>query len=212
MKELQILSEKLASRLSKPLPGLEAQLIMATKKRLSLPFRNSPTSSAKPSAVLILLYPCKQDIYFVLMRRPDYTGVHSGQISLPGGKYEKTDRDLVETAVREAHEEVGIEPSAVHITGTLSPLYIPPSNYVVTPVVSWAEQRPEFKGDPREVDEIIEVKLSDFMDDKHVQTKRIKLFMGISANFPCFYIDANIIWGATAMMLSEFRVILKEIL
>jgi len=94
----------------------------------------------------------------------------------------------------------------------LTPLYIPPSNYIVTPVVAWTERRPEFAKDPREVEEIIEVKVSDFLDDKHVQTKRIKLFMGIAANFPCFYIDGNVIWGATAMILSEFRVILNEIL
>jgi 8-oxo-dGTP pyrophosphatase MutT (NUDIX family) len=157
------------------------------------------------------LYPKNGEVCFILMRRPDYTGVHSGQISLPGGKFEPGDRDLIATAVREAKEEVGIKPSTVKIIGTLTPLYIPPSNYIVTPAVGWAEPRPEFKADPREVDEMIEVKLTDFLDDRHVQSKRIKLFMGISANFPCFYIDGNIIWGATAMMLSEFRVILKEI-
>jgi 8-oxo-dGTP pyrophosphatase MutT (NUDIX family) len=211
MKDLQSLAAKLLERLTQPLPGLESQLIMASKKRLTFPFRNGPPASAKPSGVLILLYPYIEDIFFVLMRRPDYTGVHSGQISLPGGKFEPEDRDLIATAIREAREEVGIKPSAVNVIGMLTPLYIPPSNYIVTPVAGWSDQRPEFAADPREVDEIIEVKLTDFLDDRHVQTKRIKLFMGLSANFTCYYIDRNIIWGATAMILSEFRVILKEI-
>ncbi len=211
MKNLKYYTVKLSERLRKPLPGLDSQLLMASRKRMRFPFRTAVLSSAKPSGVLILLYPYKEDIYIVLMKRPDYTGVHSGQISLPGGKFEKTDRDLIETAVREAKEEVGIDPSAVNIIGTLTPLYIPPSNYIVTPVVAWSDSRPEFKKEPREVDEIIEVSLSDFLDDKHMQTKRIKLFMGLSADFPCYYIDRNIIWGATAMMLSEFRVLLKEL-
>ena len=212
MTDLQSLSEKLDKRLKQPLPGLESQLIMASRKRLNFKFSTGLMSSAKPSGVLLLLYPKNEEICFILMRRPDYTGVHSGQISLPGGKFEPGDRDLVATAIREAKEEVGINPSAVKIIGTLTPLYIPPSNYIVTPAVGWAEQRPGFKADPREVDEMIEVRLADFLDDRHMQSKRIKLFMGLSANFPCFYIDGNIIWGATAMMLSEFRVILKEIL
>ncbi|MCX6285820.1 MAG: CoA pyrophosphatase [Bacteroidetes bacterium] len=210
MKNLYSFTTRLAERLHLPLPGLESQLIMASRKRIKFPFRTSIISSARPSGVLILLYPFKGDIYFVLIRRPDYTGVHSGQISLPGGKFEKTDRDLIETAIREAKEEVGIEPSAINIIGTLTPLYIPPSNYIVTPVVAWSGQRPEFTKDPREVDEIIELGLTDFLNDQHVQTKRIKLFMGLAASFPCYYIDRNIIWGATAMILSEFRVILKE--
>ncbi len=212
MKDLKILAGKLQERLEKPLPGLEAQLLMATKKRLKFPFMTAVPSRAKPSGVLILLYPFKEDIFFILMRRPDYTGVHSGQISLPGGKAEKNDRDIIETALREAHEEVGISPSEVSIIGLLTPLYIPPSNYIVTPVVAWADHRPEFSGDPREVDEILEISFTDFVDDRNVLKKRIKLFMRISANFPCFFIGGNIIWGATAMMLSEFRVILKEVI
>jgi 8-oxo-dGTP pyrophosphatase MutT (NUDIX family) len=212
MTDLLLLTEKLDQRFKLPLPGLESQLIMASRKRVNFKFRTGLMSSARPSGVLLLLYPKNGEICFILMRRPDYTGVHSGQISLPGGKFEPSDSDLVATAIREAKEEVGIKPSAVNIIGTLTPLYIPPSNYIVTPALGWAEQRPEFKADPREVDEMIEVRLPDFLDDRHVQSKRIKLFMGLSANFPCFYIDGNIIWGATAMILSEFRVILKEIL
>ena len=212
MKKLKTLSGDLLQRLSQPLPGLESQLLMAGKKRLKIPFTNNQASVARPSGVLILLYPDKGEICFVLIRRPDYTGVHSGQISLPGGKFEPHDKDLIETAIREAKEEVGIKPSAVNIIGTLTPLYIAPSNYMVTPVVGWTDQRPEFMKDPREVDEIIEISLSDFLDDCNIQTKRIRLFMGISANFPCYYIDGTIIWGATAMILSEFRVILKELI
>ena len=212
MNELRTLALKLGERLKLPLPGLGSQLMMASKKRLQFPFATASMRKAIPSGVLILLYLQDGDMHFVLMRRPDYGGVHSKQISLPGGKFEPGDRDLIQTAIREAKEEVGIDPSAVKLLGTLTPLYIPPSNYIVTPVVSWTETKPEFTREPREVDEIIEVKLDDFLNDKYVQTKRIRLFMGIAANFPCFFIDGNVIWGATAMILSEFRVILKEIM
>lgn len=210
MNDLSQLVQKLALRFRQPLPGLDTQLLMAGRRRLKFPFRNGVPATARPGGVLLLLYPHEQKIFFVLMKRPDYSGVHSGQISLPGGKSEPGDADICATALREAHEEVGIEPSAVKLIGTLTPLYIPPSNFIVTPVLGWAVSRPDFVKDPREVEEIIEVSLGEFLDDRHVQRKRIRLFIGISATFPCFYIRKNIIWGATAMMLSEFRQILKE--
>jgi len=201
----------LEGRLKMPLPGLDAQLLMASRKRLKFPFKSVDPAKATPSGVLVLLYPVEDDISFVLIRRPDYSGVHARQIGLPGGKYEMTDGNITETAIREAREETGIDPAKINLIGSLTTLYIPPSNFIVTPAIAWAAERPAFAGDPREVDEIIEVKLSSFLDDSSVTVKRIKLFMGLSANFPCYYIDRNIIWGATAMILSEFRVILKEI-
>jgi len=205
------LADDLEERLKKPLPGLDAQLKMAGRRRLKFPFKSVDPSKAVSSGVLILLYPSGDEIFFVLIRRPNYSGVHARQIGLPGGKFETSDGNITETAIREAKEETGIDPASIRLIGSLTPLYIPPSNFIVTPAVACTVERPDFKGDPREVDEIIEVKLNSFLDDSFITVKRIKLFMGVSANFPCFYIDKNIIWGATAMIISEFRVILKEI-
>ena len=107
MTDLQLLVEKLDKRFKLLLPGLDSQLIMASRKRVNFKLRTGLMSSARPSGVLLLLYPKDGEICFILMRRPDYTGVHSGQISLPGGKFEPGDSDLVATAIREAKEEVG---------------------------------------------------------------------------------------------------------
>jgi 8-oxo-dGTP pyrophosphatase MutT (NUDIX family) len=209
--ELLNLVQNLEKRLLLPLPGLESQLLMAGRRRLKYPFRNGVPESAKPSGVLLLLYFRDARISFVLMRRPDYSGVHSGQISLPGGKREPGDRDLCQTALREAKEEVGIDPAQVNVLGTLTPLYIPPSNYIVTPVLGWSSEAPQFNRDPREVEEIIEVGLEDFLDDRSIQSKKIRLFPGVAPSFPCYLINDSVIWGATAMILSEFRAILKEL-
>jgi 8-oxo-dGTP pyrophosphatase MutT (NUDIX family) len=211
MRRIDRLISNLKERLDKPLPGLDAQLIMASRKRMKFPFNTVEPLKAIPSGVLVLLYPSGNDIFFVLIRRPDYSGIHARQIGLPGGKFEKSDRSLTETAIREAREEIGIDPAKINVIGNLTILYIPPSNFIVTPTVAWSSERPEFTRDPREVDEIIEINLESFLDDTSVRVKRIKLFPGLSSNFPCYYIDKNIIWGATAMILSEFRVILKEI-
>jgi 8-oxo-dGTP pyrophosphatase MutT (NUDIX family) len=212
MKKFASLINDLCERLKKPLPGLEAQMAMASRKRIKFPSENTDPLKAIPSGVLILLYPFDNDIYFVLIRRPDYSGIHARQIGLPGGKFEEGDGSLVETAIREAREEIGIDPSKINVIGKLTALYIPPSNFIVTPVLAWASERPVFTGNPREVDGIIEVSLSSFLRDTSVQVKRFNLVMGLSANFPCYFIDKNIIWGATAMILSEFRTILKEII
>lgn len=164
------------------------------------------------SSVLILLYPSSENIRFVLMLRPDYDGVHSGQISLPGGKYEDSDESLIYTALREAAEEVGIDPSRVQILGQLTELYIPPSNFIVTPVVGYLTSHPVFIADPMEVAKIIEVTLSEFLDDENVQNAEMKLRNGIKMSVPAFLIGGNVIWGATAMILSEFREILQEVM
>ncbi|MCX6265850.1 MAG: CoA pyrophosphatase [Bacteroidetes bacterium] len=166
---------------------------------------------AKQSSVLILLYPLDGTIGFVLMLRPEYRGVHSGQISLPGGKYEDTDESLIYTALRESQEEVGIDPAQVQIIGQLTEMYIPPSNFLVTPVIGYQSSQPHFKADPKEVAKIIEIKLDDLMDKGNMQMKKMKLSVGFSLEVPSYFIDGNIIWGATAMILSELREIVIDI-
>jgi 8-oxo-dGTP pyrophosphatase MutT (NUDIX family) len=145
------------------------------------------------------------------MLRPEYPGVHSGQISLPGGKFEDSDDSLVFTALREAREEIGINPVKVQIIGQLTEMYIPPSNFMVTPIVGYQTSPPRFRADPKEVARIIEVNLVDLLEKRNIRNKNIRLRTGISIKAPVYFIDGNVIWGATAMILSEFREIVLEI-
>ena len=201
----------LEHRLKKPLPGRSAQLKMSSLARVQELMRFSPPEDATQSSVLILLYPLAGKTGLVLMLRPEYKGVHGGQISLPGGKYEETDESLIYTALREAQEEIGIEPSHVQIIGQLTEMYIPPSNFIVTPIIGYQAFQPRFTADPKEVALIIEIKLDDLLDEKSRQMKKMKLSLGFSFKVPSYCIDGHIIWGATAMILSELKEIVSEI-
>lgn len=201
----------LEDRLSRSLPGRSAQLKMSSLARIQELMRFSPPEDARQSSVLILLYPLDGSIGLVLMLRPEYGGVHSGQISLPGGKFEETDESLIYTALRESQEEIGIDPGQVQIIGQLTEMYIPPSNFQVTPVVGYQSSRPVFTADPKEVAKIIEIRLDDLLDENNRQMKKMKLSLGFSLKVPSYFINNNIIWGATAMILSEFREIVAEI-
>ena len=201
----------LESRLQRPLPGKVAQLKMSSLDRVKELRRMSPADNAIQSSVLILLYPREGSISLVLMLRPVYPGVHSGQISLPGGKYEETDDSLVFTALREAREEIGIDPGQVQVIGQLTEMYIPPSNYIVTPVVGYQSTKPAFTSDPKEVAEVLEIRLDDLLDARNRQMKKAKLSLGFSLKVPSYFINGHVIWGATAMILSELREIVAEI-
>jgi 8-oxo-dGTP pyrophosphatase MutT (NUDIX family) len=201
----------LEDRLRRPLPGRSAQLKMSSLVRIQQLMNISPALDAIQSSVLILLYPLDGEIGLVLMLRPEYNGIHSGQISLPGGKYEEDDESLVYTALREAKEEIGINPSQVQIIGQLTEMYIPPSHYLVTPVVGYQASKPMFTPDSKEVARIIEIKLSDLLDENNRLMKKMKLSLGFSMKVPSYVIDGNVIWGATAMMLSEFIEVIREI-
>lgn len=200
----------LEKRLQSPLPGRIAQLKMSSISRMHELMTYSVPEDATQSSVLILFYPFEENAGFVLMLRPEYPGVHSGQISLPGGKFEENDDSLIYTALREAREEIGIDPLQVQVIGQLTEMYIPPSNFMVTPVVGYQTSRPVFLADPKEVAAIIEIKLADLLDDGNKMMKEIKLSHGYSLNVPTYYINDNVIWGATAMILSELREIVSE--
>ena len=199
--------------LLKPLPGKEIQLQMSSLRRIREMTDTAQINNGIKSSVLILLYPDSGDneIATVLIQRPSYEGVHGGQISLPGGRLEEMDRDLKDTALRESKEEIGIDPDKIITIGTLTELYIPPSNYIVLPFLGYTLKKPIFKPDPQEVAGIIEIKLKDLLNDNKIMTKEIDIRPGISVFGPCFEIDNHTIWGATAMILNEFKEILKRI-
>jgi 8-oxo-dGTP pyrophosphatase MutT (NUDIX family) len=203
---------EVSSALAKPLPGAPAQVKMSSMRRIMELSQAFTPSRAVRSSVLILLYVRRDDFYTAFIKRSDYNGVHSGQIGLPGGKSEPSDRDLIQTALRESHEEIGLIPQQVRVIGKLTDLYIPPSNYLVTPVVGYLDTEPVFHRDPEEVEDIIEVRLLDFLSDHVVKKVKIPLKLGLSIKAPAFVINGHVIWGATAMMMSEFIEVIRPVL
>jgi 8-oxo-dGTP pyrophosphatase MutT (NUDIX family) len=172
-------------------------------------FRQS--DQAIKSSVLVLLFPGKENGQpaFVVTLRPTYEGIHSGQISLPGGRFELTDENLMQTALREANEEIGMDPEEVTIIGRLTELYIPPSNYLVQPFVGFTSISPVFNPQPTEVEKIIEIPVNQLLDERNVMEKEISV-AGIQFSAPSFVIDGTTIWGATSMILNEFKEILRK--
>jgi 8-oxo-dGTP pyrophosphatase MutT (NUDIX family) len=203
----------LETELMKPLPGKDVQFQMSSARRIREITDESQIKNGVRSSVLILFYPCLQgdEISVVLIQRPSYEGVHGGQISLPGGRSEKTDVDLKETALREAKEEIGIDPAKIITIGILTELYIPPSNFLVLPFVGYMLEKPIFNIDPKEVAGLIEITLTDLKNDKNVKSKDIFVKHGFSLFGPCFEINGYTIWGATAMILNEFKEIVKRV-
>jgi 8-oxo-dGTP pyrophosphatase MutT (NUDIX family) len=202
---------KLTTELALPLPGVEIQLRMSSQRRLKefMDFRQ-PDNAIK-SSVLILIYPGRENSQptFVVTLRPTYEGVHSNQISLPGGRYESKDNTLKQTALRETNEEVGVDISMVTIIGKLTELFIPPSNYLVQPFVGFTPLAPDFSPQPEEVAKIIEIPLTKLLDDQNVGMKEITVGRNHFST-PTFVIDGTTIWGATAMILNEFKEILQR--
>ncbi len=179
---------------------------MASTARTKLGIR--PNERTRRSAVLILFYPYKDSIFLPLILRPQYDGVHAGQMAFPGGRMERTDRDLTQTALREAQEEIGIRVQDVTVLGQLSELFIPPSNFYVQPVVGMMHTRPDFYPDPREVDAVVEVNLNTLLDETIVGDSQIEV-RGITVDAPFYGINGHRVWGATAMMIAELLAVMK---
>ncbi len=205
------LIERLRDELQKPLPGIDAHRLMVPKETGNVRFDPTKMQQARLSSVLIMFYERHGELYLPLTQRHDYGGTHSGQVSFPGGKWEPGDLNLIVTATREAEEEIGIAQNMVQVLGQLTDLFIPPSNFKVTPVVSYTTIEPEFKLDSYEVKELIEVPLTRLLDKDVVKTTHIPIRGGLRLNAPYFDLNNKIVWGATAMMLSELVAILKRV-
>ncbi|GHA77841.1 NUDIX hydrolase [Pontibacter akesuensis] len=203
--------EALRKRLQEPLPGEAAHNLMASVTRSNIKFKTKPDSQTKESAVLLLFYQDEDKIKLPLILRPVYVGVHSGQIGLPGGRMEEGDKDFFETALREANEEIGINPADVTVIGHLSDLFVFASNYMVHPVVGYMKHRPTFLTDPREVDQLIEVPLSTLLDKSSRGITNIVVSGNMEVSAPYFDVDGHTVWGATAMMLSELLSVIDDL-
>ena len=200
---------QLRARLQQEVPGWTAQQRMATEVHRNA--RLKPRADARQAAVLMLLYPSHGQLYLPFIIRPTYPGVHSGQIALPGGKVEETDGSLVVTALRETEEEIGVRVPKEQVLGQLTQLYIPPSNMLVTPVVAFTEERAEYHPDIREVVRVLDIELAAFQDTKNQATVPVKAAADITLEAPSFVIGERVIWGATAMMMSELLAVLETI-
>ncbi len=201
--------DKLKQFLSGPLPGESAHSLMEPSVRFTGINMPDP-KAARASSVLILFYQKNGRWFIPFIQRPVYDGVHSGQISFPGGKCEEGDADYFFTAIRETHEEIGIPPEKIKYLGALTPIYIPNSNFFVYPQVGWTDEVPAFVPDPLEVEEIIEVSVDLLLNRINTKSFTRKL-NGNVISAPYYDADGKKIWGATAMMLSEMLEILRKL-
>lgn len=168
--------------------------------------------SPREAAVTMLFYPKNKETHLVLIVRNSYKGVHSAQIAFPGGKFEPEDFDFQTTALRETEEEIGISRDKIEIVKAFSSLYIPPSNFMVYPFLGICKEEIQFVPDSVEVAAIIELPLKVFRDDRILTIENLSTSYASLIEVPAFKIDGHIVWGATAMMLSELRDVLNSVL
>jgi 8-oxo-dGTP pyrophosphatase MutT (NUDIX family) len=195
------------------LPAMEAHIKMAPFERIeSLKNYAVENNSPRMAAVMMLFYPKNRITHLVLIVRNSYEGVHSGQIAFPGGKYETEDEIFSKTALRETQEEVGVSPAIIDVIKAFTQVYVPPSNFIVHPFLGICKEEICFVLDPSEVSSIIELPLSVFLNDEILIESKISTSYAKEINVPAFDIEGHVVWGATAMILSELKDVLKVVL
>lgn len=203
--------ERIKKKLDLGLPGFIAQEAMTPPGRL--PVEEALKLSGKDpfnGAVMAILNPLSENNWgLVYIKRPDYDGTHGGQMAFPGGKQDKEDDSLLETAKRETIEEIGIPSEKYELIGALSPLFIPPSNFLVHPFLAMAKEPLRFRLDEREVEYVWQVPVKELLLESSVSVSDFKTSYGIIKNYPCYRFGNHIVWGATAMITAEIRAILK---
>ena len=201
------LIERLECSLKLPLPGVKAQFRMAPPTRPEFPPLD--LSKVKYGAVLALLFPDNGQTRITFILRQDYNGVHSGQISFPGGGFEEGDETFEKTAIRETFEEIGIPENDIKLLGALSQLYIPPSNFLVQPYAGFIQNKTVYNPDIKEVKEVFDLSVEDLLQESSFQIKPIQT-MAKEIQVPCFIAQNRMIWGATAMILNELLEIINS--
>jgi len=206
------LPQLLTKRLAETLPGRAAQELLAPVHCNGRHFQPAP-STARRAAVVSLLYPHAGEWHFPLTLRAAHLKDHAGQIGLPGGRIEK-DESPEQAAMRELHEELNIAAEGIDIIGRLSPLFLYVSNFHVTPIVAWCSERPEMEANPGEVAEVIELPIRDLIRPENVIDSEVEIPPGVdgpgTAVVPTIRFENHHIWGATALMLSEFAAVLSD--
>lgn len=206
--------EELVSKLSKgllhPLPGKASHLTMSPSPLDLRRFEIKLPNTHNRSAVLLLFYPEEGEAFFPLIKRPIYKGVHSGQIALPGGKYEELDGDLSKTALRESYEEVGVDISKVELVGKLTDLFIPTSNFLVSPYLGVISEKPQFVPEKKEVYRILLTPFRTLQSPEILKRRELLVGDKFKLDTPYFELDGETVWGATAMILQELLQIIKN--
>ncbi|WP_262921961.1 MULTISPECIES: CoA pyrophosphatase [unclassified Arenibacter] len=196
------------------LPGSASQYKMAPMLRIKeLESGKIIKQNPRQAAVMALFYPNMDfQTHLLLILRNTYKGIHSNQIALPGGKAEKSDQNLLETALRETQEEVGAVREQITVIRSMSEVYIPPSNFEVTPYLGLYRKEKPFIRQVDEVAAIVEVPLHDFMDDGKIFHQILNTSYARNVEVPAFKLNGYTVWGATAMMLSEIKELFKQVL
>lgn len=195
------------------LPGEEAHRKLAPLIRID-ELKKIDMSKMNPqeAGVMAIFYPGLQnETKLVLILRKTYKGVHSNQVGFPGGRVEDIDENLEDTALRETEEEVGIPQNDIKVIRKLTRLYIPPSNFWVQPYIGILDKTPDLKAQESEVEEILEVRLCDFLNDENVITEKLSTSYATDIEVPAYRLNGHVVWGATGMMLSEIRELLLKI-
>lgn len=192
-----------------PLPGAGEHEKMMPNTKLHRQASPQTGITPKEGSVLILIYQKGEQLYFPLMLRPDYNGVHGGQVSLPGGKKEEKDKSFTATAIREAEEEIGVKSDEIVVLGQLTELYVFASNFRVIPIVAYSPHTPMFIPNPYEVEAIIEAPVNELLDSRYIKTTTLNV-RGFELETPYFDFSGNVVWGATAMILTEFKALLEK--
>ena len=192
----------LENNLKSELPGEKAHDIMRTVPKLPKAAEYL-TKTPILSAVLILLFPKLDSFNFILTLRSKNVETHKGQISLPGGAQEENE-SLAETALREVNEEIGVLPETVEIIGNLSTIYVPYSGFKIYPYVGWTKSTPNLKASAEEVEKIIFAPINELLNNDN-QRKKPTVLRGIPVTMPYFNLNNEKVWGATSMILSEFK-------
>tara|TARA_B110000902_G_scaffold8890_1_gene10914 strand:+ start:443 stop:1045 length:603 start_codon:yes stop_codon:yes gene_type:complete len=195
------------------LPGEASHHKMAPIERLEeLTKESLKKNKAKRAAVMALFYPNRDgETHLALILRKTYKGVHSAQVGFPGGKQEPSDISAEHTALRETQEEIGVLQEDIIVLKKLTQIYIPPSNFFVEPFMGVCKTTPQFILQETEVEALIEVKISDFLDDNIYCTRRLSTSYATDIEVPAYILNTHVVWGATAMMLSEVRELLKQL-
>lgn len=197
--------------LGNDLPGEDAHLAMSPLGRQKSSQAIKQVSNYRESAVALVLFEIEDTLKSVLIQRPIYKGSHSGQVCLPGGKKEDFETSLDQTAIRECVEETGLITEHLNLLGSLTPVFIPVSNHHVQPYVFHYTEAPEFFPDEREVAEILPFNLLDILTKENMKTTDIRITQErILRNVPYFDIREKVVWGATAIILNEFRVLCER--
>ena len=200
-------NQALKEELSLPLPGIDSQLKMAPENR-RIHFDGGMKVKAAVSIVISSLEDTEKEI--ILIKRPEYDGHHSGQVSFPGGKEEPGDKNLHSTAMRETYEEIGIQLTKENYLGDLTPLFIPVSRFMVHPYIFIKHTPMDFRIDSSEVAYTILFQLKKLLDTKLIKTTCLHI-KGHTIQTPYYAIENEIVWGATAMILAEFVEIIRGI-